>query len=104
MLRLELTPTPKLIDWIRAQARTCYLIGFKLQVGNSEDELIQIGLESMQRHGADLVVANDLEQMDGEKHVAYIMDATRRVVQVQNKAQLCEELIERTAQYLRNQG
>lgn len=76
------------------------MIAFKLQVGKSGDEVIQIGSESMQHHGADLVVANDLEQMDGEKHVAYIIDAARRVVRVEKKAQLCEELIERAAQHL----
>ncbi len=101
-LRVDLSPTPKLIDMIRSEAKSSFLVAFKLEVGKTEDELINIGWKSLQRHGADLVIANDLEQMDVDKHVAFLIDPTRQVIRVENKAQLCEELIKAVAKRLRN--
>lgn len=101
-LRIELSPTPKLIDMIHSEAKSSFLVAFKLEVGKTEDELIRIGWQSLQRHGADLVIANDLEQMSGERHVAFLINPARQVIRVEDRAQLCEELTEMVARHLRN--
>lgn len=93
---------PKLIDMIRSEAKSSFLVAFKLEVGKTEDELISIGWQSLQRHGADLVIANDLEQMSGERHVALLINPAHQVIRVGDKAQLCEELTEMIARRLRN--
>lgn len=68
---LELTPTIKLVDQIRAPwGFTGKLIKFKLQVGISDQELIQIANKSRLTSKADLIVANCLEWA---RHRAYIL-------------------------------
>lgn len=61
-LYLELSPTEKLIDKIRGQWGFCgKLIKFKLEVGKTREELIDIAVRSMQISDADMIVANSLE-------------------------------------------
>lgn len=91
-LNIRLSPTPKLIDVIRSKATSSFLITFKLEVGKTEEELIETGWNSLKRHRADLVVANDFLMMDADHHVAFIVDPERRVIRVENKGQLCDEL------------
>lgn len=91
-LNIKLSPTPKLIDVIRSKAASSSLIAFKLEVGKSEEELIETAWNSLKRHRADLVVANDFLMMDADHHVAYIVDPERRAIRVENKGQLCDQL------------
>jgi phosphopantothenate-cysteine ligase/phosphopantothenoylcysteine decarboxylase/phosphopantothenate--cysteine ligase len=61
-LFLRLTPTPKLIDKIRRDwFFTGTLVKFKLEVGLTDLELIEVATKSMFASGADLIVANCLE-------------------------------------------
>jgi len=61
-LYLHLVPTPKIIDLIRQPwGFTGYLVKFKLQVGISDEELLEIAERSRQDSQADLIVANCLE-------------------------------------------
>jgi phosphopantothenoylcysteine synthetase/decarboxylase len=99
-LNILLSPTPKLIDMIRTLARSSFLVAFKLEVGKNEHELIEAGWGSLQRHGSDLVIANNLEQMSGEEHVAFIIEPSHQVLRVENKAQLCTRLAEKIACHL----
>ena len=99
-LKIELSPAPKLIDKIRSMAGSSLLAVFRLEVGKNENELIQAGWDSLQRHGADLVVANNLEQMCGEDHVAFIVDRSRQIARVENKTQLCAQLAQKIACHL----
>jgi len=96
-LRIELVPTAKLIDMIRAQAKSSFLVSFKLEVKKNAPELIRAGWTSLQQHKTDLVVANDLEQMSGEEHVAFIIDPSHQILRVENKTQLCTRLAEKIA-------
>ena len=96
-LNIKFSPTPKLIDMIRTLARSSFLVAFKLEVGKNEHELIQAGWDSLQRHGSDLVIANNYEQMSGEEHVAFIIDPSHQILRVENKTQLCTRLAEKVA-------
>jgi len=61
-LWLRLVRAPKLIDLIRADWRfQGILVKFKLEVGVSEDRLLEIAEHSRQKSSADLMVANTLE-------------------------------------------
>ena len=61
-LYLELAPTKKLIDLIRDPwGFNGSLIKFKLEVGKSKDELLEIASRSVNFSKADLIVANCLE-------------------------------------------
>ncbi len=57
---IKLVKTPKVIKLIRRMAPDAFLVSFKLEVNCTEEELIRIAHESLQRNGSQLVVANDL--------------------------------------------
>jgi phosphopantothenoylcysteine synthetase/decarboxylase len=62
-LWLRLVRAPKIIDQVRAEWRfTGVLVKFKLEVGVSEEQLLQTAEKSRRSSGADLMVANTLEE------------------------------------------
>jgi phosphopantothenoylcysteine synthetase/decarboxylase len=61
-LWLRLVRAPKLIDLVRAEwGFRGVLVKFKLEVGRSDNELLEIAERSRKQSGADLMVANTLE-------------------------------------------
>jgi len=71
-IRLELVQTIKIIDQIRRPwGFPGKLVKFKLEVGISDRELVEIARESMNHSGADMIVANCLEWY---KERAYIIE------------------------------
>jgi len=61
VLYLKLVKTEKIIDKIREWGFKGTLVKFKLQVGISDEELIEIAEKSRVASGADIIVANCLE-------------------------------------------
>jgi phosphopantothenoylcysteine synthetase/decarboxylase len=69
-LWLRLVRAPKLVDRIRQPwGFAGVLVKFKLEVGISEQQLVEVAEASRQQSGADLMVANTL---DGAEHWAYV--------------------------------
>jgi phosphopantothenoylcysteine synthetase/decarboxylase len=69
-LWLRLVRTPKLIDRVRPDwGFTGVLVKFKLEVGVSEEQLLDIAERSRRHSAADLMVANTLE---GAAYWAYV--------------------------------
>jgi phosphopantothenate---cysteine ligase (CTP) len=61
-LWLRLVRAPKLIDLVRTDWQFCgVLVKFKLEVGRSDDELLQVAERSRKQSAANLMVANTLE-------------------------------------------
>ncbi len=61
-LYLKLKKTPKIISKIKSEWQfKGLLIGFKLLVGVSDEELIKVATESLNKNNADYIVANCLE-------------------------------------------
>ena len=71
---LFLKKNPKIISLIKEWNPKIHLIGFKLLVGVSQEHLIQIARESLEKNQADLIVANDLTQISSEQHKAYLVE------------------------------
>ena len=91
-LWLQLTPTPKLVDFIRPLwGFTGILVKFKLEVGVSEEELRQIAERSRLQSGADLMVANTLE---GKEKWALLGAGEYRCIPRTELAERLLELIE----------
>jgi phosphopantothenate---cysteine ligase (CTP) len=66
--------TEKLVDLFRtAWGYSGLLVKFKLQVGIGRDDLIAIGQASRRASGADYLVANTLEMVEGEQAGAYLL-------------------------------
>ena len=73
---LFLKKNPKIISLVKEWNPNIHLIGFKLLVDVSQEYLIQIARESLEKNQADLIVANDLTQINSEQHKAYLVEKT----------------------------
>ena len=90
---IPLIPTEKLVDKIRLATPKSFLVKFKLQVGLSREELHEIALNSLKASNAELIVANNLDEMDGEAHQTYIIDPEGNSIPASTKTDLCDHLI-----------
>ena len=62
-LTLDLEPTPKLIEAVRERHPELPVVGFKLETGGDDGELIAAARETVERAGLAFVVANDAAVM-----------------------------------------
>jgi phosphopantothenate-cysteine ligase/phosphopantothenoylcysteine decarboxylase/phosphopantothenate--cysteine ligase len=91
-LYLKLIPTEKIIDLVRdTWGFAGTLVKFKLEVGKSDSELLEIARKSRAHSKADFIVANCLE-WSGER--AFIVDG-ENMEQTVSRAELPKELYER---------
>lgn len=58
---LELTPSDKIINKVRAKRKDIFLVGFKTTTGFSVDEQFESGLTLLKKASCNLVLANDLQ-------------------------------------------
>jgi len=67
-LTIKLKPAPKLISCVKMWHSSCHLVGFKLLVDSTDDELVCAAKSSLVKNGCDFVVANDLRDIKAGKH------------------------------------
>ena len=90
---LRLVRTPKVIQQIKVWSPRTFLVGFKLEVGKSEERLREIGTAAMRQNRADLVVVNDLTKIHDEEHPAIILGAGGAVLSSpRTKSEIAREL------------
>ena len=70
---IRLVPTPKVIQLVKELAPRTFLVGFKLEVGQSPDELRAIAIDFLKKNRCDLVVANDLREIESGQHTGYFI-------------------------------
>ena len=93
-LVIKLKKTPKIIERIKLFAPEVFLVGFKLEVGISKEELISRACNSLVKNNADLVVANDLMNINESRHHAFIIDRNKKIVAKANtKIEIAKKLI-----------
>lgn len=71
---LFLKKNPKIISHVKEWNPSIHLIGFKLLVDVSQEHLVRIARESLEKNQANLIVANDLTQISREQHKAYLVE------------------------------
>jgi phosphopantothenoylcysteine synthetase/decarboxylase len=91
---IHLRRLPKLVDGVRDQAPGILLVKFKLEAGRTPEELTAIGLASLARSQADLLVANDAATFKGSHRPALILDPAGEVVRTETAAELAAQLSE----------
>jgi phosphopantothenoylcysteine synthetase/decarboxylase len=92
-LWLRLVRTPKLIDLVRAAWKfRGVLVKFKLEAGITEERLLEIAEQSRCQSGADLMVANRLEDRDLWAHVGPVNGAYQRIKRGKLANQLVDEV------------
>jgi len=87
--------TEKIVDLFRREwGHTGLLVKFKLEVGIGRDELLRIGRASRVASGADYLVANTLDMVEGEGAGAYLIsDAGEAFVPRGDLARRLAELV-----------
>lgn len=67
-MTIRLKALPKIISMVKKWAPTTFLVGFKLLVDSTDDELIANAQKSVADNGCDMVVANDLRDIKNNAH------------------------------------
>lgn len=73
---LFLKKTPKVVSYVKQWNPHILLVGFKLLVNVAKEELFSVARAGLTNYQADYVLANDLTDIDDEKHLAYLVDQT----------------------------
>lgn len=91
---IRLIKTPKVIKMIKDMNPNTFLVGFKLEVDKTKEELVKIAHETLLKSNADLMVANDLIDLEKGDHVAYFVNPEGEVIDTQNgKKNIAKKLI-----------
>ncbi|MDR2295658.1 MAG: phosphopantothenate--cysteine ligase [Clostridiales Family XIII bacterium] len=72
-LVILLQRTPKVISMLRALAPRAVIIGFKLLDGVREADLIATAHALLLKNDCDYVLANDLQGIDGDRHIGHLV-------------------------------
>jgi phosphopantothenate---cysteine ligase (CTP) len=67
-MTIRLKQLPKIISRVKTWAPDAVLVGFKLLVDSTDDELIANAYKSIKDNSCDMVVANDLRDMQNNAH------------------------------------
>lgn len=97
-LVIRLQPTPKIVDQMKQWAHDIFLVKFKLEVGLSNEALIERAYESMLHSQADLMVANNFRDVKEASHQAFIIDQEKNITPAKNKEEIARKLLNVIAQ------
>lgn len=89
---LFLKKNPKIISKVKEWNPNIRLIGFKLLVGVSKEELLAAARASLEKNQAELIVANDLTEISSGQHHAYLLGA-ESVIEAFSKEEIAEQLL-----------
>mgnify|MGYP000914337566 FL=1 len=89
---LFLKKNPKIISKVKEWNPNIRLIGFKLLVGVSKEELLAAARASLEKNQAELIVANDLTEISSGQHHAYLLGADT-ITEAFSKAEIAEQLL-----------
>jgi len=97
---IRLKPTIKIINQVKKWDPDVFLVKFKLEVGKNKKELLKKGKEALEESSADLLVANDLKDIRGNRHRAFILDKKGGVIVCQTKQDIARSILLRLSQML----
>ena len=89
---LFLKKNPKIISKVKEWNPNIRLIGFKLLVGVSKEELLATARASLEKNQAELIVANDLTEISSGQHHAYLLGADT-VIEAFSKEEIAKQLL-----------
>jgi phosphopantothenate-cysteine ligase len=97
---IGLVPLPKLISRVKKWHPGCFLVGFKLLVDSTEEELLAAAEKSIVDNHCEMVVANDLSDLQNNDHCLRILTAdeellTFRKSESEDPLYLARKVIER---------
>lgn len=88
---LFLKKTPKIISLVKKWNPAIRLIGFKLLVNVTKEELLKTARASLIKNQAEIIVANDLTEISNQEHRAYLV-GNDTVTHAQSKEEIAQLL------------
>lgn len=88
---LFLKKTPKIISLVKKWNTDIRLIGFKLLVDVSDEDLLKTARASLIKNQAEIIVANDLTEISNKEHKAYLV-GNDTVTHAQSKEEIAQLL------------
>lgn len=98
---LFLKKTPKVISKVKIWNPAIKLIGFKLLVDVSRDELLTVAKKSLETNGADYILANDLTAISVKQHMAYLV-GPNSLDQAKTKPEIADLIYQKVITYDKN--
>jgi len=96
---LKLVKTPKVITIIRDMWPDAILVGFKLEVNRTKDDLIKTAKRFLKKNRANLIVANDYKNISRSSHIAYMVTGECEIPEpLQGKTEIAKNIVS----YLQN--
>lgn len=91
---LKLVKTTKVISIIRDIWPQAFLVGFKLEVNRTKEDLVKIARRFLKKSSSNLVVANDKKSITRNSHTAYIVTGDGKVSKpLKGKKEIAENII-----------
>jgi phosphopantothenoylcysteine synthetase/decarboxylase len=73
-LTMRLEPLPKVASEVTARFPDCHLVAFKAESGVTPEELEARARRRLDELGALMIVANDLDRVEGDRTTAFILN------------------------------
>lgn len=80
-MTIKLKPLPKIISKVREWQPDAYIVGFKLLVDSTREELIEASMKSIKDNDCDMIVANDLRDIKKNSHKLIILQRNVKGIQ-----------------------
>ena len=115
-LVIKLKPNPKIIKEVRAEHPDIFIVAFKAEVPNKDEEMISKAYKTLIDSNADLIVANDVGRketgFEAPTNEVYIIDKKKNIIHepLQSKRMIAVKLIDtilesyREREFERNNG
>lgn len=91
-LIIKLKPTIKVISKIKELSPTTTLVGFKLLSGVTDEKLIEVANNLLIKNKCDFVVANKIDDIDKNKHKAFIINKNSQIQSANTKDEIASLL------------
>ena len=90
---IKLVRTPKVIGLMRNIMPNAFFTGFKLETGVLEKQLIEKSGVLLDTYNLDLVIANDIDRVNEEKHEAFFLGIGNKVFKrLHTKTEIAENI------------
>lgn len=100
-LVILLKRTPKVIGEIKKLSKDTILVGFKLLTNVDKDVLIDTAGKLLQKNGCDMVLANDLTEIYGDKHGGYLLFPNGQYIRLETKKEIAQAIADQIEQRVR---
>ena len=99
-LVIVLKRTPKVIGEIKKLQKNTILVGFKLLANVEKNVLIDTGYKLMLKNDCDMVLANDLTEITGAKHIGYLITKNKEYERLSTKKEIAGAIVRKVGRLL----